>query len=166
MKWLIALIAAIILGLLGYCGIKCVAQAGQQTPQSVSVLGLRNMNEGQPHTLTVQVQYPAAFTSAVTVKADIYEDDNLGNDYLVGDVAIQIPAGSRVGTGTFVLTCESNTRILKGDTSDYSDPEDPWHVFATLKEDNNTDSAESLNHELHCRPGDQGEDDGTGGEDQ
>lgn len=150
-RFLIYMLIALILGTLGYCGIKAAtAPAGVVT--GITVGGPQNLRRGQTGSYIVQVQTqaPLSATAATPVTVQIWEDDTTGDVLLIRTVTVNIPRNATVGTRQFSLTCDAATGDLVG-----ADGRAPvygnFHVYGYVERQSAVDEYSGDNHEIVCR---------------
>jgi len=145
---IIAIVVAIILGILGYCAISAAAT----TSLSATIAGPATIAPNANGSFTVTATYSRALTAGVTLKVLIYEDD-FGNELLSSNGRIRIPRGGTTGTFTTRLGMSDSCAI--SGTSGTGDEEDEHEVFVELEligtPPLNTDSAAvSINVDVKC----------------
>ena len=154
MKILAAIILALVVGGLAYCGIGAAAQNSLSATLAVPASIAPNSRD----TVKVTATYGRALTGAVTLKVLIYEDDITGNELLSSTGRIRIQNGGTTGEVDIVLAMSDGCEIVG--TSGSGNSEDEHEIFLELQligtPPLNTDSSfESSNHDIECGESDE-----------
>jgi hypothetical protein len=100
------------------------------TPVSIVIAGPGQIQRGQSAQYRVGIQFPAALSAsaATRIVVQIWEYDATGDDLLLNNVRVTIPAGRVSGTAVFSLLCDQATGKLVG-ANGSSDAESSFAVY-------------------------------------